>query len=115
MARFRDGRGPGSELAEQQGEDGDLAPGRKTLTGQLGQPSTGKRPSVPGRRSLTLALPIQRALATEQGSALPDAATWSQRVGADVSDTRLVSGPGAADAADALDARAFTVGNRVFF
>src|SRR5262249_50766192 len=49
------------------------------------------------------------------GSALPDAAMWSQRVGADVSGARLVSGDHAAQAADALGARAFTVGNRVFF
>src|SRR5262245_61448417 len=113
MVRARDGRG--SDLAEHEGEDDELAPGRKTLTGQLGKPSTGKPPSAPGRRSLTLALPIRRALETEHGTPLAEPEKWSQRVGADVSGARVVTGPAAAEAAAELQTRAFTVGNRVFF
>src|SRR5215468_7012388 len=113
MVRARDGRG--SDLADFEGEDDELAPGRKTLTGQLGKPSVGKPPTAPGRRSLTLALPIRRALETEQGAPLSDPEKWSHRVGADVSAARLVTSPAAAEAAAELQTRAFTVGNRVFF
>jgi len=63
----------------------------------------------------TLPESVTHALQSEQGSPLPDAATWSERVGGDVSGARLVTGAAAAGAAAAVGARAFTVGNRVFF
>ena len=59
--------------------------------------------------------PVTSTLATAQGAPLPDSHRWSQRINADVSSTRIVTGEGAADAASSIDARAFTVGNRVFF
>ncbi len=58
--------------------------------------------------------PIADAIADEQGAPLPDAASYSDEVGADVSGARVVTGRGAEAAADAFDARAFTVGDRVF-
>jgi Domain of unknown function (DUF4157) len=58
--------------------------------------------------------PMQDAVATEPGAALPDAAAWSTQLGRDVSDARLVTGPKAAAAAASIGAPAFTVGNRVF-
>src|SRR5262245_29359001 len=58
---------------------------------------------------------VSQALTSEQGSPLPQADSWSQRLGSDVSDARVVTGSAAASAADSINARAFTVGNRVFF
>ncbi len=58
---------------------------------------------------------VIEVLDREQGSPLPDPDRWSQRVGGDVRSARIIKGDGAAQAAKALQARAFTVGNRVFF
>jgi hypothetical protein len=57
---------------------------------------------------------VSATLASAQGAPLPDPEHWSARVGADVSNARVVIGEGAPEAAGAIGARAFTVGNRVF-
>lgn len=59
--------------------------------------------------------PVVSALSAEQGEPLANADAWSQRVGSDVADARIVKGPAAAAAAESIGARAFTVGNRIFF
>lgn len=58
---------------------------------------------------------VRSAVKASQGTALPDPETWSARIGGDVSGAEIVHGPDAAAAAEALGARAFTVGKRVFF
>lgn len=58
---------------------------------------------------------LVHALDTERGEPLADAAAWSRRLGADVTMARIVQSIAAAQAADAIDARAFTVGHRIFF
>jgi hypothetical protein len=58
---------------------------------------------------------VRSAIASEYGAPLPDAAAWSIRIGADVGDARVVTGTAAEAAADAIGARAFTIGNRIFF
>ncbi|KAB2911785.1 MAG: DUF4157 domain-containing protein [Kofleriaceae bacterium] len=50
----------------------------------------------------------------EEGSPFPDAASLGDEIGADVGHARLVTGPRAAAAAEAVDASAFTIGDRVF-
>ncbi len=55
------------------------------------------------------------AMGTDRGFELPDAERWSSEVGSDVSGARLVVGSSAERAAESIGARAFTVGNRVFF
>jgi hypothetical protein len=59
--------------------------------------------------------PVRAAIQAESGSPLADGARWSAKIGADVRDARLVPTPAAAAAAQSIDARAFTVGNPVFF
>jgi hypothetical protein len=58
---------------------------------------------------------VKHALSSQQGTALPSGDQWSDRIGSDVSHARLVTGPTAERAAGALGARAFTVGQRIFF
>lgn len=70
------------------------------------EPRVGKRTRVPEV--------VTRVIRGEPGAALPDAGEWSERVGADVSQARIVRGPEAEQAASAIGAKAFTVGNRVF-
>lgn len=50
----------------------------------------------------------------EEGTPFPDAASFGDEIGADVGHARLVTGPRAAAAAEAVDASAFTIGDRVF-
>ena len=57
---------------------------------------------------------VSATLASAQGAPLPNPEHWSARVGADVSSARVVTSEGAPEAAGAIGARAFTVGNRVF-
>lgn len=118
--REGEGRGPREALRE------DAAPveepGKRSLTEMLGRPFPG-RPTTPGQRTLTDGLAgagrippsIASILAAAQGVPLPNPDEWSRRVGADVRDARIVTGEGAAEAAAAVGAKAFTVGNRVFF
>jgi hypothetical protein len=121
------------------------APGKVTTTSQIGDPSSPRYAVSPGKRPLTLGLAartppvaqgptmiarsergtappparvpsaVKTALSSEQGQPLADADTWSDRIGADVGHARLVTGDRAAAAAASIDARAFTVGERVFF
>ncbi len=58
---------------------------------------------------------VRAALASEQGTPLSDPDGWSEEVGGDVSGARLVTGPRIEQAADSINAKAFTVGHRVFF
>lgn len=58
--------------------------------------------------------PLKTALTGEAGTPFPDAASYQDEVGADLSGARVVTGPRAEAAAAAVDARAFTVGDRVF-
>ncbi|MGH9885430.1 MAG: DUF4157 domain-containing protein, partial [bacterium] len=78
------------------------------------QSTAGGDATDPGLADGKVPQPIQNAVATESGAALPDAAAWSTQLGGDVSDARLVTGPKAAAAAASIAAPAFTVGNRVF-
>ena len=57
---------------------------------------------------------VSATLSSAKGAPLPNPEQWSARVGADVSAARVVTGEGAPEAAGAISARAFTVGNRVF-
>jgi len=57
---------------------------------------------------------VATTLSSARGAPLQDPEHWSTRVGADVSGAHVVTGEGAPQAAAAIDARAFTVGNRVF-
>ena len=50
----------------------------------------------------------------DSGRPLADGAAWSERVGADVSHAKIVTGERAEHAAASIDAKAFTVGDRVF-
>jgi hypothetical protein len=107
-----------SHLAGDPGEiDGSyaIAPGKQSLTGMLGRPSlrNSGAQGQPGARSGPPPA-VQDAIATEAGAPLPDVAGWSRRIGADLSEARVVTGPKAADAAAAIGAPAFAVGNRVF-
>src|SRR5262245_6453109 len=58
---------------------------------------------------------VVTALHTQHGRPLPNGEGWSKRVGLDVGHARLVEGREAAAAASSIRARAFTVGDRVFF
>lgn len=83
-------------------------PGRRPLTAYLARWSTGAPPArVPGA--------VRTVLERESGTPLAGGRDWSARLGADVSDARLVTGDAAERAAESIDARAFTVGNRIFF
>ena len=112
--------------AEGKAEDPGMEPGKRSLTDGLGRPSRGAH--LPGRRALTDGLvagkqpspdavppEIATILASARGVVLPDPEAWSRKVGADVSHARIVTGEGAPEAAKSMGARAFTVGNRVFF
>jgi len=100
-----------------------FAPGKTTLTSQLEliPPPLVNREQAIARAAETPATPsrvppaVVSALSHEQGEPVPGAARWSDKVGADVSGARMATSRVAGDAAAAIDARAFTVGNRVFF
>jgi hypothetical protein len=57
---------------------------------------------------------VATTLSSAQGAPLQEPEQWSARVGADVTGAHVVTGEGAPQAAAAIGARAFTVGNRVF-
>jgi hypothetical protein len=57
---------------------------------------------------------VKTAVANEQGTPLADAEYWSARVDARVNHARIVDNAAAAEASASINARAFTVGNRVF-
>lgn len=122
--RSGDGSGPndGDEI------DRSPWPGKRSITGGRGRAAS---PSAwPGKRSITASLArdasrggytparipnaTKQALSSEEGSPLQGAERFSDQLG-DVSHARLVTGPTAEQAADAVGARAFTVGHRVFF
>ena len=100
-----------------------LAPGKRTLTSQLEPiPPTrvnseqaiaraAEKPATPSH----VPAAVINALSTEQGVPVPGAAQWSEKVGADVSGARMATSTAAGDAAASIDARAFTVGSRIFF
>ncbi len=68
-----------------------------------------------GPAPATVPAATQAALASERGQPLSGGERWSQEVGADVTGARVVTGAGAERAAAAVGAKAFTVGERVFF
>jgi hypothetical protein len=72
-------------------------------------PGDGSRPngSVPPA--------LEHVVATDRGVPLPDAPRWSAVLGADVSAARVVTGASAERAASSIGARAFTLGDRMFF
>lgn len=73
------------------------------------------RPEATGRPTAVVVPPaVRTVLSSANGAPLPDAERWAARMGSDVSGARVVTGSAAADAAAAIGARAFTVGNRVF-
>ena len=98
---------------------GPSDPGRRSLTERLTAArtvATIARKTTEGSRSRsTVPDVVKRAIASERGTLIDDPARWSLQVGADVSHARIVQGPAAASAAAAIDARAFTVGDRIFF
>ncbi len=129
MSRDRSRRGgPSGAGAEAESE---LAPGKRALTDNLGKPKRRGGSAVPGRTMLTDRIPLARSSITgakpgkmppavkramaEPGSPLPDAAMWSAKFGANLAPVRLVTGVNAERAAQAVDARAFTLGERIFF
>jgi hypothetical protein len=102
----RDGHDAREELEPERDRP---APGKVTSSQRLGNPGAPSYAVAPGKRTLTLSLPSGPAMP------LPDADSWSQRMGADVSSTRVVTGPQAAESAEAIGARAFTVGKTIVF
>ncbi len=84
------------------------APAQRAQTQVLARDAIGPAPS-------TVPAATREALASETGQPLSDGQRWSEDVGADVTGARLVTGPGAERAAAAVGAKAFTVGERVFF
>ncbi|HTM20015.1 MAG TPA: DUF4157 domain-containing protein, partial [Kofleriaceae bacterium] len=58
---------------------------------------------------------VTSLLSSDRGSPLPDADRWSQTMGVDVSAARVLTGPAADRAAASVDARAFTLGDRMVF
>ncbi len=88
------------------------------MAGQLGNQATLTllaRSWKGGPARPTMPQEVTSVLSTAPGAPLTGADQWSRRVGADVHDARIVTGGGAARAAASLQARAFTVGERVFF
>ncbi|HEU5058860.1 MAG TPA: hypothetical protein VFU21_20140, partial [Kofleriaceae bacterium] len=87
MARDRSGSDP---YREQHGADevqpDRPAPGKVTSTSRVANPERMSYAVSPGKRTLTMSLPASG------GAPLPDADAWSQRMGADVSDARVVTG-----------------------
>src|SRR5688572_14644124 len=104
-------------------DDERLTPGKYTNT-ELLEGGSAPSPRVPGKRSGTEGLAVdapeqlpdvvKSALSSEPGKPLADADKWSKRVGADVAHARIVKTTRGAQAAAAVNARAFTVGHRVF-
>jgi len=80
-----------------------------TSTSRVANPDRLSYAVSPGKRTLTMALP------SGAGQALPDADSWSSRMGADVSGARVVTGGAAESAAADIGARAFTVGKTIYF
>ena len=103
-----------------------LEPGKRSLTQKLGRahaPNT----RVPGRSALTDRIPIaaggaplrlaptvKKAVESATGAPLSNVAAWSARFGMELGHVQLVTGPAAEAAADAVDARAFALGHRIF-
>ena len=79
-----------------------------TSTERVANPDRSAYAVSPGKRPLTVSLP-------SPGAPLPDSDTWSQRMGADVSAARVVTGQAASEAAAGIGARAFTVGQSIYF
>ncbi len=88
--------------------DAPVSPGRSTAV--IARYAEGGA-STPGH----VPAAVKGALSNEQGRPLADAGRWSKDVGDDVSSARIVTGAGAEAAAESIGAKAFTVGNRVFF
>ncbi len=119
MRHYRGNGGDGFDIDHD--ADPDLTPGKRALTDGPGS----KQITTPGKRTLAenlkrpkrskLPKPVVTALYTENGVPISDAEHWSARLGSDVAHARVVTTPAGAAAADALNTRAFTVGNRVFF
>jgi len=119
----------GDEAADRL-EDIGVAPGKRTrssASAPLRGPrlAVGKRPAraflardaevgapAPPQR---LPAAVRSALQSSDGDPLPDPARWSRVMGVDLHAARLVQGTTASAAAAALGARAFTVGERIFF
>ncbi|HTE50660.1 MAG TPA: DUF4157 domain-containing protein [Kofleriaceae bacterium] len=132
----RDREYDGGEISGEEEVEGPgrPSPGKVTSTSLIGNSNPPRYGVSPGKRSLTMGMTAPRrgggqpspdaqagvspameeALATEAGAPLTGAAEWSRRIGADVSDARIATGPVAAAAAASIPAPAFTVGNRVF-
>ena len=102
----RDGRDAREELEPERDRP---APGKVTSSQRLASQAGHSYAVSPGKRTLTMSLPSGPAMP------LPDADSWSQRMGADVSGTRVVTGPQAAESAEAIGARAFAVGKTIVF
>ena len=109
MSGGRSGRDRRDECHEIEAERDRPAPGKVTSSQRLGGPGGPSYSVSPGKRTLTMSLPSASAMP------LPDADSWSQRMGADVSSTRVVTGPQAAESAEAIGARAFAVGKTIVF
>ena len=103
----RDARNASSP-EERPSQDGGAVAGKRVPTMRISRASEAPAPPrVPDA--------ARPALEGEQGEPLADGDAWSAELGADVRGARLVTGAPAARAAAALEARAFTAGNRVFF
>lgn len=105
----RSGRDPYRREAVEEIAPDRPAPGKVTSTARVANPERMSYAVSPGKRTLTMSLP------PGSGAPLPDADTWSSRMGADVSAARVATGGAAADAAAELGARAFTVGKTIYF
>jgi hypothetical protein len=94
-----------------------LAPGKRTLTEDVpvGEAQAGPPDGVEALLARVFPAATARALAASQGIPLADPDHWSQRLGADVRDARLVTSDEAASAARVIGARAFAVGKRIYF
>ena len=116
--------------------DGGLAPGKRSLTEQLGKMPAGA-PSAPGQITLASTLPIARKkkegagaqrtpeelqaivakAAAGGGAPLPPllARKFARTLGIDLSAVRVHTDSAAAEAAEAVGARAFASGDQLFF
>ena len=94
-------------------------PGGARAAGPVRAPTQGgaaiARSAMSSRTPTHVPAEVQTALAGSRGEALPDADRHSAALGADVGHARIVNDDTAARAAASIDARAFTVGDRVFF
>ncbi len=86
-------------------------PGKVTLSQRIEGPMVSRAATGAGPASFKM----PTALLSTSGAPIPDAAGWSRRLGADVSGARVVTSPDAAQAADAMQAVAFTVGKTIYF